>query len=105
LGTATESREPRPARVGGRDLRLRGARLDNALRMLAQAGKFNLVIRGELKTPVSVELTAVEPYDALVALAEAHGLAIRYRSQIVIVTPDEGDTRPPGKTDKIWVYR
>lgn len=75
----------RPARVGRRDIRLRNARLDNALRHLAQEGRFNLVVEGDLAVPVTVHLERVEPYDALLAIAEAHGVEVRYRDNIVIV--------------------
>jgi hypothetical protein len=53
--------------------------------MLATAGRFNLVVKGELAAPVSVDLQRVEPYDALLAIAEAHGIEVRYRDDIVII--------------------
>ncbi len=81
-----EPAPPRPVRVGRRDIRLHNARLDNALRMLAQAGRFNLVVKGDLAAPVTVDLARVEPYDALLAIAEAHGVRVQYRDDIVVVT-------------------
>jgi hypothetical protein len=75
----------RPRRVGPRDIQLHGARLDNALRMLAQEGRFNLVVRGDLALPISIDLKAVDPYEALLAIAQAHGIEVRYSDNIVIV--------------------
>ncbi|HZO12671.1 MAG TPA: hypothetical protein VFB62_05425 [Polyangiaceae bacterium] len=78
-----------PRRVGRRDVRLHGARLDDALRALAVAGRFHLVVPEPLSQPIDLELVRVEPYDALVVLAEAHGLSVSYRRGIVIVgTPE-----------------
>ena len=78
----------RPARVGKRDILLKQARLDNALRWLAREGKYNVVVEGDLATPVTVELRNVEPYDAAMALAEAHDLLVRYAHGIMIIARD-----------------
>jgi hypothetical protein len=86
LGPALEPPAPRPRRVGKRDIRMRNARLDNALRALAEIGRFNLVMHESHSEPVTLELRKVEPYDALLALAEARGMSIRYRRDIVIVS-------------------
>jgi len=79
---------PRPAQVGKRDFRLNDARLDNALRLIAEVGKFNLVIQGNLNQSVTVVLNGVEPYDALIAIAEAHGFRVHFERQIVTVSPN-----------------
>ena len=76
---------PRPRSVGKRDISLRGARVDNALRMLARAGRFNLVVEDGITGTVTLELFGVEPYDAAVAVAEAHHLALHYRRGIFVV--------------------
>ena len=78
-----------PRRVGLRDVRLHGARLDDAFRALAVAGRFHLVVPEPLSQPIDLELVRVEPYDALLVLAEAHGLWVSYRRGVVIVgTPE-----------------
>ncbi len=75
----------RPPRVGKRDVALHGARLDNAMRMLARAGRFNLVVEGDLSAAVSLELRAVEPFDAALTLAEANHLRVRFERGTMIV--------------------
>jgi hypothetical protein len=85
LGEAGPPPTPRPRTRGRRDIQLHQARLDNALRMIAQEGGFNLIVESDLAAPVTVELRAVDPWDALVALAEAHGVAVRYENGIAIV--------------------
>lgn len=86
IGDATPPPPPRPRRVGKRDVFLRAARLDNTLRLLAREGRFNLVVQDNMPEPVTLELRSVEPYDALLAVAEANRLSMRYRDGIVIVT-------------------
>jgi hypothetical protein len=41
--------------------------------------------RGELARTISIDLKAVDPYDALRAIAQAHGLDVRYSDDIVTV--------------------
>lgn len=84
IGSAEPPPPPRPRRVGKRDIQLYGARLDNALRMLAREGRFNLVVQGDLADSVTLELRGVEPYDAALALAEANHLRLSYENGIVI---------------------
>jgi hypothetical protein len=83
--TVHEPAPTRPRGVGPRDIHLHGARLDNALRMLAQEGRFKLVVRGDLALTISIDLKAVDPYEALLAIAQAHGLEVRYSDSIVTV--------------------
>jgi hypothetical protein len=78
--------EARPRGVGKRNIALKRARLDNALRYLAHEGRFNLVVEGDMAEPVTVELRGVEPYDAAMALAEAHNLSVTSHRGIVIVS-------------------
>jgi hypothetical protein len=96
LGAAEPPAEARPRGVGKRDIALRGARLDNALRYLAHEGRFNLVVEGEMTTPVTLELHGVEPYDAAMALAEAHQLRVRNHRGIVIVDKRPAAAGPSG---------
>ncbi|MCA9621361.1 MAG: hypothetical protein KC731_20200 [Myxococcales bacterium] len=77
----------RPRRVGPRDVHLRAVRLDNAARHLAEAGSFNVVVESELPQLVSAELRGVDPYDALVVLANTHGAHVRFDAGIVVVGP------------------
>jgi len=85
LGPPAPAARLRPHRAGRRDIRLHHARLDNALRLIAESGRLNLVLEGDFPRLVTVDLLAVEPYDALVALAEAHGAQVRWQGNIVIV--------------------
>lgn len=61
------------------------ADLVNAMQLLADAGHFNLVLESGLAGLVSASLFDVEPYEALVALAEANGAAVEYENRIVVV--------------------
>jgi hypothetical protein len=81
----------RPRRVGKRNVSLKAARLDNALRMLAREGRFNLVLQGDLTAPVTVELHGVEPYDAALVIAHANNLRMQYESGIVMVSRGSGE--------------
>jgi hypothetical protein len=94
LGDVAPAAPLRPRTHGKRDIQLRNARLDNALRMIASEGGFNLVVEGDLTAPVTVELHAVDPYDALLALAEANGVHVRYEHDIVVVGSRERAAAP-----------
>jgi len=83
---APQPMRTRPPRVGPKNVHFRKAPLDTAFRMLAEAGRFNLLIEGDLTKPVSGDLEAVDPYDALVALAQVHGARVKFDDDIVIVT-------------------
>lgn len=88
--------EPPPLHVGTRrriDVKLRRADLQEALRFLAHAGGFNLVIGEGVAGEVTAELTRVTPYDALQVIARAHGARVVHTrpsggSSIVLVEPD-----------------
>lgn len=67
------------------NLSLHRAELANALRLIAEAGRLNLVVEEGVTGEVSVELKRVRAYDALVALAEAHGAVVEPRGNILIV--------------------
>jgi hypothetical protein len=86
IGDPAPPPEPtRPKRRGHIALNLQAADLENAMRLLAEAGGFNLVVQAGLTGSVSAKLDGVDPYDALVALAEANGAEVRYERGIVIV--------------------
>ncbi len=76
---------PRPGRGRKVDVDFAEADLPNAMQFLADAGGFNLVLEEGLTGRVSARLHGVEPYDALVALAEAHGAEVSYERRIVVV--------------------
>jgi hypothetical protein len=66
---------------------LREAPLDEVLRFLADAGGFGVVIEPSAVRPVTVSLHRVEPFDALVTVAESNGLRVRYAEGVAIVAP------------------
>ena len=82
---------PRVERPLGRrervTVRFANADLEEALRLLADAGGFALIADGDLAGSVNADLRQVRPYEALVALAEAHGARVERRGVIVVVTP------------------
>lgn len=88
--------EPPPPHAGSRrriDVKLRRADLQEALRFLAHAGGFNLVIGEGVSGEVTAELRRVTPYDALQVIARAHGARVVHTrpsggSSIVLVEPD-----------------
>lgn len=71
---ARATRPPRRARIS---LDLRAAPFEDVARLLSDAGHFNLVLDCP-SSLVTVTLRDVEPYDALVSLAELRGLSVRY---------------------------
>ena len=71
------------------DVSFRGASLANALSFLANAGRFSLVADGPLTGTVDADLRNVVPYEALVALARAHGAQVQRRGRVVIVRPHD----------------
>jgi hypothetical protein len=79
---ARESRPPRSRRV---DVSFHRAGLANALRFLSDRAGFSLVIDGAMDGEVTLDLRRVDPYDALVAIAEAHGAEVTTRDSMVIV--------------------
>lgn len=68
-------------------VRFANAELEEALRLLADAGGFAMVADGDLAGRVNADLRQVRPYEALVSLAEAHGARVERRGAIVVVTP------------------
>ncbi len=91
LAGGTVHIEPPPApparpRVAKRvALELQRADLVNAMQLLADVGRFNLVLESGLSGQVSASLLDVEPYEALVALAAANGASVEYANRIVVV--------------------
>jgi hypothetical protein len=75
----------RPSTHGKIDVDLKAAQLGDALRFIADAGGFNLVVQGEPASAVTVKLRQVDAYDALLTVAEAQGLEVRFERGIVVV--------------------
>ncbi len=85
------SSSSRPPPRGRHDVRLHQARLDDAVRLLAHEGDFNVVIQGDLPQTVTVDLRNVDPYEALLVLTETHGVQVQYRNGIVTVGAPSSD--------------
>jgi hypothetical protein len=77
---------PRPRGRSRVDVSFQGADMVNAFQFLAEAGRFNLVMQDGLGGKVSATLRGVDPFDALVSLAEANGATVRYDREIVVVS-------------------
>jgi hypothetical protein len=69
------------------DVHFRDADLGDALRFLAEAGEFALIADGKLPGKVNADMRRVVPYDAVVALAEAHGANVERSGRILVVRP------------------
>lgn len=82
---APEPAPPRPRLGSHVDIRFQRADIKNAFQFLADAGQFNLVLDDTLSGQVSARLLGVDPYDALVSLAEANGASVRYERRMVVV--------------------
>jgi hypothetical protein len=76
------TRPPPRARIS---LDLRAAPFEDVARLLSDAGRFNLVLDCP-SSLVTVTLRDVEPYDALVSLAEVRGLSVRYERGVARVS-------------------
>jgi hypothetical protein len=91
IGAPAPRPEPsRPPRRGRLNVSLSDADLPNALRLLAEAGGFSLVVESDVAGSVSTELEGVDPYDALVTIAGANGADVRYEGGVVIVRRRDG---------------
>jgi hypothetical protein len=86
-GDADDGSSKRPRRTRRIDVELVRAPFEDAVRFLADSGRFNVVVEAASASDVTVSLRDVEPYDALEVIAEAKGLAVRMRRGIVVVSP------------------
>jgi hypothetical protein len=83
---AREHRTSRPARSHRRvDVRFAHADLVNALRFLADEARVQLVVDEGVGGTVTLALRDVDPYQALVAIAEAHGARVEPAHGFVVV--------------------
>lgn len=78
-------REARPRARARVDVSFQGADMVSALQFLADAGHFNVIMGEGLSGKVSATLRGVDPYDALVSLAEANGAVVKYERRIVVI--------------------
>lgn len=87
---------PRRKPSGGRrvDIDLVKAPFDDAVRLLADTGRFNVVVEAPGASPVTVRLSGVDPFDALIVIAEARGLEVRFERGIVVVGAPRKDSSP-----------
>jgi hypothetical protein len=83
---AIRASEPRrPRRRAPVDVSFHKSDMASAFQLLADAGRFNLVMADGLSGQVSATLRGIDPYDALKAMAEANGVDVRYDGQVVLV--------------------
>lgn len=81
-----QSRVQRAPRQGRRiNVAFRRAPLSEALRLLAEEARLNLVIADDVSGEVSLHLRAVRPYDAMLALAQAHGAELARQGNVIFV--------------------
>lgn len=90
---AAEQGAARPKRTKLVDIDLVRAPFDETARLLSDAGRFNVVVEAPSASAVTVHLKSIEPYDALLILAEARGLEVSYRRGVVVVTDAKGTSR------------
>jgi len=76
----------RPASRGRVQVSFYRADMENAFRYLADIGKFNLVLESGLTGAVTATLRDVDPYDALLSIARANRVDVRYERGIVTVS-------------------
>jgi len=81
-GHASGARPPRTKKV---DIDLSAAPFEEVMRLLGDTGKFNVVVQEGAASNVTIRLRNVEPYDALVVIAEARGIDVDYRRGVVVV--------------------
>ncbi|MFO0552837.1 MAG: hypothetical protein U0271_30895 [Polyangiaceae bacterium] len=82
---ADEATRSRPGGARRVDVDLVKAPFDEAVRLLADTGRFNVVVEAPGASPVTVRLKGVDPFDVLVVIAEARGLEVRFERGIVVV--------------------
>jgi hypothetical protein len=86
IGEPAPPPPPSRPRAGGRvEVSFHRADLENALRFLADSGRFNLVVESGLSGVVTASLRGVDAYEALVMISQANGADVRYERGIVMV--------------------
>jgi len=81
---------PRGARYHGAtvDLDLKGADLQDVFRLLADVGKVNIVVAGEVSGTITMRLRHVPWDQALDVVAKAKGLALEHDGNVILVRPE-----------------
>jgi hypothetical protein len=69
------------------DLDLKGADIHDALRLLAEVGRVNIVVAGEVNGTVTMKLKRVPWDQALDVIVKARGLTIEREGNVVLVRP------------------
>jgi hypothetical protein len=82
---AVVAEPPRPRRGARVDVSFQKSDMASAFQLLADAGRFNLVMAENLNGQVSATLHGIDPYDALKAVAEANGVEVRYEGGVVVI--------------------
>lgn len=76
----------RPARADATvDLELASAPLADALRLLGEAGGFDVVIDGTVAGEVTLRLRDARAREAVEALARSHGLSVEWEGDVLVV--------------------
>jgi hypothetical protein len=78
------------------DVAFHGADLPNALRLLADAAGLQLVIAEGVAGTISARFTDVDPVEALLFLAQAHGASVDLRGRFAVVTVERGGREAAG---------
>lgn len=84
----------RPRRHGRVDIELNGAPFVDTVRMLADVGRFDVVVEAQGATGVQASLHGVDAWDALVAICHAKGVDVRYERGIALVGSAAREDRP-----------
>lgn len=86
IAPPVEAAEPRPRRRGGRvDIEINGAPFVDTVRMLAEVGRFDVVVEAPSADGVQASLHGVDAWDALVAICHAKGVDVRYEHGVALV--------------------
>ena len=81
---------PRRSRFHGAtvDVDLKGADLADVFRLLADVGKVNIVVAGEVTGTITMKLRRVPWDQALDVVARAKGLALEHEGNVILVRPE-----------------
>jgi type II secretory pathway component GspD/PulD (secretin) len=71
------------------DARFHGAEVREAIRLLAEAARLDVIVDEDVRGTVDLDLREVRPLDAITAIAEAHGATVAVSGRLVIVRPAE----------------
>ena len=87
IGPAPEERE-RPRFTGALvDLDVKNVEVHDALRLLAEVGKVNLVVAGDVTGTITLRLVRVPWDQALDVIARVRGLSVEREGNVILVRP------------------